>query len=228
MKPNLPEGFDSNGRHLLAECPEFQLFELGKVGGDIIVERSPAVETAYWKCLFRIIDRDDQTAPEERMAMAYAVASLFQFTKSGNGFASPTYGETKPLLSAMEGRGGNALACRFAHTLGRRLVAMAESKDVKSSIDDCAAFFKSALSAFAVSQDLIPDGRAKSKVRAPIALISTAESIFSCHRRQPSKSEIRASCELYGMKFKGKDQRGAWEDAFTKAGLGNLPDSPPS
>lgn len=225
-----PDGFSQDGRRILAECPEFRLVELWKPGGEIIVERAPAIEAAYWKAVFRIIDRDDSSTPEERLAVAAAVAALYQFTKSGNGFTNPAFGSPLPLdaMDSFEGRGGQSLACRFAHTIGRRLMVFPESEDVKGSIDDCARIFKSALSAFAVSQGLIPDARTKTGLRLPIVIITTAEEVFRCHRRQPSKSEIQTACESRGLRFGGKDPHGRWADAFNTAGLGNLPDFPTS
>jgi hypothetical protein len=226
-----PDGFDKEGRRTLVECPEFRLVELWVIGGETIIERSPSVEFAFWKSVFRIIDREDSTTQAERISTAAAIRSLFRFTNSeSHGFTDPVYASPHPLTidAVMQGRGGGAVACRFANTIGRRLIEISGSTDVKIAIDDCTSLFKSALSAFAVSQGLIPDKRSKTGINAPFFIIATAEEIFFRDRRRPAKSEIQSACESRGMKFSGKDQRGKWGDAFTKAGLGELPDSPPT
>lgn len=221
------KGFDDEGKRLIAECPEFKLYELHKPGGPTFVVRSESVDKAYHKALFRIIDRRESstTSENDRIVWAKALLSLADYTSSASKFSAPAYANSGSLdlKEAFQGNGGMAVARRLAFTIGQDMVAMLDSKDVKNSIEDCAAAFKNALRAYACAKGLLSDERSIWNISKEYLIIVHAEIEFQRTRQSPTKENIRLMLENLGIKMPGKDPKGKWQDAFIRAGLGNLP-----
>ena len=116
-----PEGFDDRGRRLLAECPEFRLYELFREGGEEYLERSESLEKALKKASFSINDAD---GTEKRIAWAEALQCLAAMSLG-------TYHGGLPLLN------------RLVETIGKEVAEMLT--DEKGSPEKAAAAFKSAL-----------------------------------------------------------------------------------
>ena len=56
-----------------------------------------------------------------------------------------------------------------------------------------------------------------------------ARALCAKHRRLPTKREVRSALEAIGVGYaRSKDQDGKWADLFVRAGLGDLPDYPPT
>jgi hypothetical protein len=214
------------------------MYELWEPGGKIIIEDSEAVETATHKAVFRIIDRGKTNAgttdPEERIAWAIALSRLARFTSSFDGIEAPVFGKEAdlPIKLIWKGSDGMEVAARLAHTIGRQMVAFDEAPDIDLAIDDCAAAFKSALKGFTAWSRR--DKRLSTESEFPLmfplqfALIAEARNLFEVTRKRPDKQTLRRKLESLDFRMSGKGQAGKWEDAFNKAGLGNLPASPAS
>jgi hypothetical protein len=228
-----PPGFEDGGRRILAECPEFKLWELHHEGGPQQIETAPHLEAAQWRHFFRINDDGhiSTTKQRDRMALALALCRLRDYTNTGD-FQGAAFGDPSPLPIdlCITGQGGAAVAARLAHTIGRKLADIAEAtpNDAQILADDLKASFDNALRAFLVSNGKTPDRRRKGWKPLTPHLIQSALLIFREKRRSPSKSEIRDELEKSELKFTGKDVAGKWRDAFNKAGLSDLPDLPTS
>ncbi len=221
------KGFDEESKRLIAECPEFKLYELYEPGGLTLVVRSESVDKAYHKAIFRIIDRKEAstTSENDRIAWAKALQSLADYTRSSPKFSAPAYANSGPLdlKESFQGNGSMAVARRLAFTIGQDLIAMLDSKDIKDSIEDCAAAFKNALRAYACANSLLDDARSIWKVSSEYLIIVHAEIEFQRTRQSPTKANIRLMLENLGIKMSGKDPKGKWQDAFIRAGLEKLP-----
>lgn len=118
-----PEGFDERGRRLLAECPEFRLYELFREGGEEHLERSESLEMALKKASLSMNDAD---GTEKRIAWAEALQCLA-------GMSLGTYHGGLPLLN------------RLVETIGKDVAEML--MDDKATPEKVSAAFKAALTA---------------------------------------------------------------------------------
>ncbi|RYZ68645.1 MAG: hypothetical protein EOP09_09235 [Proteobacteria bacterium] len=223
LSPTPPEPGFETGRRLLAECPEFTLYELHRRGGRKEIVRSEAVERAYWKATFRISDREVGSlgSEDQRIEWAAAVLKLAEYSnyhpleslRRISGFASPLEGAVDA-------------ASALASTIGQNLKSLHEIDDIDKIhevLEDCSARFKGAIRAYAASTWMLPDKRAKTRSSREEALITHAEMIFLHSHTRPTKSEIRKIVESLGISFSGKNAEAHWADSFNKAALGDLP-----
>lgn len=230
LKIDYPEGFENGGRRRIEVCPEFSLLE--SETGAIEVESSRDIETHFWDEIFRLFERDGDTAStskEERRAWALALVRLRDFTLSDDVFSDPIYGQASPIPfdRAARGRGGCCLAGRMAHTIGLKLAEISKLSDwdrIEMAYLDCAAQFKNAMRAFAVAKKIRLHGTDSKRLLA----ILHAERWVARNRTRPDKQSLRSEIEELGaeFRFKGNDGKGKWRGVFVSCGLGDLPESP--
>ena len=208
-----PPGFEK-GRRLLAECPEFKLWEMYKPSGEQILESSIAIETAYHKERLRINDASD---PIERIAWATALSRL-----AGVAHAFPD--EPMPLEVFFsydynfKWPGNAATATKLAATLGKEILGVLNSADSKQKAEECVGKFRNALDA------LIRERSAKAVFCTEYLLIIHARNHFKVYKERPQKSLLREQLEKIGISYKGKNVKAKWREKFSNAGLGELPD----
>ncbi len=118
-----PEGFDDRGRRLLAECPEFRLYELYRQGGEKYLERSESLGKALMKASHSMNDAD---GTEKRIAWAEALDCLARLSLGGSW-------------------GRLTLLDRLVETIGKEVAEML--MDDKATPEKATAAFKAALTA---------------------------------------------------------------------------------
>ena len=219
LEASYPPGFDEEGRRLLAECPEFKLWEMYQPGGEQILERSPVIERAYHKARLRISGASDGASdPIERIAWATALSRLVEIARK-----SPP--EPMPLevfLSTdhnFHWPGNSATASKLAATIGKEILGVLNSADrADQKAEVCVGKFKNALNA------LIRD-RACTAVRfTEYLLIIHAEGYFRSTMARPTKSDLIERLGFLGISYKGANAKAKWREKFANVGLGELPD----
>lgn len=212
-----PEGFDSDGKRLLATTPkkELTLYEQApSLGGRTFVVCSDKVERAYWKAIYRIkgtLLGDWGVESRERVRWAQAINHLLRFTRR------------------KDGRGSLQLAERFRDTVGKKLVQCLKSKNPSACANIIATMMQDAVLANLRAEDLVRDRRLKTKMHPVAVLIIEAESYFCYHRKTPRKSVLREKLDQIGCGIsrpgkKSKDYAGKWRERFCAAGLQGLPE----
>lgn len=205
-----PPGFDKHGRHLLAKCPEFKLYELYKPGGEQEIETAPEIEHALWRALFRINDSWETETRDERIAWVVAVKKLHNFTVRR--YKQGDYTGAVPV------------ACELAATLGMRIeAALASKDDPKITARRCGDMFRDTVSALLREANRSPDGRTDKLIPAVVVLIWEAQGMFQYMRKRPRKSELRKRLTAIGYGFSGPTATARWRELFRRAGLNKLP-----
>ena len=204
-----PPGFDSGGRRVLAECPEFRVVELYKVGGETELETAPEIERAYWRAIFRIKGShvgpwSDET--NRRIDWAIALKKMMRFKERGY------TGSDVPLARAL------------SETLGPAIKNVLESQDIEGGADGVSKMFRDAVLALAREDGKIKDGRAKLSIPSVAILIIEAQGIFQHLHARPTKSFLRERLEMIGYGIKGKDASARWRERFEQACLDKLPE----
>jgi hypothetical protein len=206
-----PPGFDEHGRHLLAECAEFKLYELYRAGGDTELEYAAPVEQALFRSLFRITDPDEPNTTistvEERIETSKALLSLLRCAQRDN--------EADPFSP-----GGAAVGTRAARTIGKLLQRNIEG----GSLEDVANVLKTCVRGVFAHEGRLPDKRSRKNTPIEAVLISHAAGYFRFFRKRPSKRELIKRLEAIGYGYRGNDRASKWRAAFDRAGLSELPD----
>lgn len=220
-RPAVP-GYES-GRRLIAECDEFKLFEHHKPGGPRSVERSPQVEAAYLKAVFRKNDdreKTNSTKLELRLSWAAALRDLASFTD----FNAPALFESPPTaanICCVEG--SKHVAVSLARTIGARLISLSKESDIEQAIEDCLPIFKAALLGYAREQSLIVDKKQQFRFSVDEAILMNAEALFYRTGERPRKSDVRDVLESIGYKYSPRNANTNWRKAFERVALGGLP-----
>lgn len=219
-------GFGHAGRRLVAECEEFKLFEIGRPGGRLVVERSESVEKAYWRSALRLADTDKGTSIDERIAWGIALVKLAEYTSLNAPHLPPPSASGKPFETEdLENLGGSTpMMARLASTIGVKLCEILAAPNPTIAIEDVAAQFRNAVRAFAAREWALPDTRSTKTLPFEAAMIIHAGAHFMHQRARPRKSEIRKELESVGFVRKGKNVEAHWIDAFNRAALQNLPE----
>ena len=207
---NWPPGFENGGKRILAECPEFKLWELYHEGGPTELETDARIQRAERKALFRIKGALDGSWGKEeeifRVNRAMALFYLVRFKELG-----------------FE-KGALPIAKRMAESFVPLIEEALNSDDPQCAAENAGKSFRDAVLALARQAGKIKDGRARFSVKAEAVLIWVAQGQFEYRRERPTKSMLKERLELIGYGIKGKDSAKRWEVRFENAGLENLPD----
>lgn len=187
-----------DGRRLIAQCPEFSLYEMYKPDGPLRTEYSRPVRAALSRALFGINDADGR---EGRLELASALERLAAYARNTD--------------CGVFSEGCAVVGRELGLTLGKMLAAAFDAPDHDRRINQCVVAFKGALRA-------IGTGRFTSKPRLAF-LIWHAETIFRSTGLRPTKLQLRTTLENCGIRYHRSDARAKWRELFEKAGLANLP-----
>ena len=196
-----PPGFENGGKRLLAECPEFKLWELYREGGPQELETSDRIQRAERKALFRIKGSLDSKLDDTnaRLDRAMALHVLVRFKQ----------------LGCWEG--GLPAAARMAESFVPLIEDLLNSDDPEKAAEKAGASFRDAVLALARQAFKISDGRSTH-------VQEEAKGQFQYRRERPTKSLLKERLGFIGYAIKGKDSAKRWEERFEKAGLESLPD----
>jgi hypothetical protein len=202
-----PPGFD-DGRRLLIECPEFKLFERWPPGGQTEFEYAPEVESALFKSLFRINDKEGAlSSVEERIEIAKALLWLLRSSRGDK-----TEEEFAP--------GCGAVGTRAARSVGALLQRNLE----KGSFEDAAKVLGTCVRGVFAHEGRLPDRRSCTGLPIEAALIYHLRLHASINRVRPSKRDLIEWLKPIGLSHRGKDSASKWRASFDKAALSALPD----
>ena len=217
LAPNYPPGFEpderTRGRRLLAECPEFRLWEMDQPGGEQVLESSDAIDNALKKYSYGL---NDATNPSERIALATALESLANVSRAFptqpmplSVFYSPEYHFDYP---------GNAATCsKLAATLGMEILEVLRSNDPDQRAEECVGKFRNAIN------HLIRHESGKAGQRPEYLLILHAQGHFRITRERPTKTYLMERLERLGITYSGRNQKSRWREKFSNSGLADLP-----
>jgi hypothetical protein len=205
-----PPGFNSQGRKVLAECPEFRIVELYREGGERVFEFAPEVEKALWKSLFRIKGTSSGPWGEGaafRIEMAIALKKMIRFKNRNY-------------------QGGDAILAReLTMALCPLVEAALRSENPEGEAEKAGKSFRDAVLALSRDAGIAKrDGRAKMGIPAEAVLIWEAQGAFQHHLVPPKKSYLRKRLERIGYSISGKDAKKRWDDRFERAALSGLPE----
>ncbi|TAG09502.1 MAG: hypothetical protein EAZ42_06560 [Verrucomicrobia bacterium] len=206
-----PEGFENGGKRLIAECPEFSLWEKYDALGEEILEISDSIKNILTKISRGINDADDF---DERIKLSTALSHL-----AGHAQTLPSAKLSLEQFTRLDpwSYGNARLSGELAETLGKQILAVISSTDPKQKAEECVGKFRNALDM------LIRENSAQYVFATEHLLIRVAMSQFFSSRIRPSKSSVRAGVERLGVSYRGKNANATWKDKFMKAGLGDLP-----
>jgi hypothetical protein len=199
---NWPPGFEDGGRRLLAECPEFKLFELYCIGGRQIVESSTTIEEAEMGVLMRIkeVSRGEWGKRAlKRILAARAISRLIEYKKV------------------------TSLMSDFLVPELEKAYSLKNPEALKKAARNIGTMVEDAVLANLRRDGLIPDGRA-THLPAPAVMIWVAQSQFVDTKKRPTKSYVKRRMEEIGYTINGKDSAARWRERFMKAALDELPE----
>ena len=191
-----PAGFES-GKRLIAECPEFRLWELYRPGGPEVLERSPLVEEAFQKARFGIYKAGNHV---RRIELALALECLARMARR---------------LEQGDDIEGCRQVCEvLARTLGREIADVADGCKTSDPLN----LIKSSLAA--VSQE-----RPTEEMPTEFLLISAASFLFAASRIRPTQAALKEALKAaFGREYLGKNSAKTWAEKFSLAGLEALPE----
>jgi len=203
---NWPQGFENGGKRLLAECPEFKLWELYHEGGPQVLETSEEIKTAEYKALWHSRDKDDDEPISIRIDRCIALHYLLRFKELG-------YSE-----------GGVPTAKKMAETFMPLIeeALKADNTDQATTAADRAG--NKLKGAILTLRRKMERKQSEKRFPAKVLLIRLAEGSFQYSKVRPRKSELQQNMEMLGYTFGGKDSAGKWRELFETSKLENLPE----
>jgi hypothetical protein len=204
---NYPPGFENDGRRLLAECPEFKLWELYHEGGPQKLETDEGIQRAEQKALLGIRDpkNNDGDDPSIKINRALALHFLLRFKELGcwegalptaKRLAESFVPLIEEVLRANDEEEANEVAERAGKSLKTAILTLRRKVKKKSS----------------------------QKFPAAALLIRLAQGSFQYTQKRPRKSELQNEMERLGYPFNGKDSTGKWRALFQIVELDKLPE----
>jgi len=194
----------SRRRKIVASCPEFALYEDGRL------EAAPAVELAMKRARFA---NSSRPGAEDRLRLKAALWDLMEDA------AGQFTGDPDELLEELR------------ETLGRILLTALNNADGSSKrirggikkVTSCVGDVESAITQMVRYRSVLPIPGDKSPGAWTWTVQHTAKRIFRESKARPTKSEIRRELEADGWGFKGHDPEENWKRVLRDAGLGSLP-----
>lgn len=223
--PNGP--YYEGGAKILKSCAEFRLVQDYSPEGPKRVEWSFEIYRLFMKSSMRINDAGENStsSPKHKIAFAAALSNLSLFynnnRKAFEHISKLSYENPEYANPSIEGLG---VALPVGATLGRAISDCLEAEDTDQAIKDLTALFGVTLRAVARSHGKLPDKRHGKRPKAH-DLIRVASELFREYEERPVKQAVQLLLiEHYGFVVGGKNQTGAWNDLFNRAGLSNLPE----